>query len=252
MIARIETLVLAAALAVAAAILTPYASAETQPPADCTVPEDLIQDEPTLPATAARLQAKQPLVIAAIGGSSTVGGAAGGGDAAYPHQLELALSKRYPGISITVLNKGAPSEVARQMLDRFEHDLLESHATLVLWEVGVADAVQGTDRDEFADTLQQGLTWLREHQMEVMLIDMQFSPNTAAVIDFDPYLDTLHQIGNLSQTYVFRRYDIMKYWSDNDVFHFTDAPKEERRARAAKVYTCLGARLADAIAYGTR
>src|SRR5579863_928985 len=139
--------------------------------------------------TAARLQAKQPLVIAAIGGSSTLGTGAGGGDLAYPHQLQLALAKRYPDVPITVLNKGAPRQVARQMLDRFERDLQDSHATLVLWEVGITDATRETDRDEFANTLQEGIAWLHDHDMEVMLIDMQFSPDTTAVINFDPYLD---------------------------------------------------------------
>ena len=220
---------------------------------DCSVPAELIEDDPTLPATAARLQAKQPLVIAAIGGSSTIGTGAGDNtDTAYPHQLQLALAKRYSDASISVLNKGMPRQVARQMLDRFERDLADSHATLVLWEVGVTDAVRQTDPDEFANTLQEGIAWLRDHEMEVMLIDMQFSPDTTAVINFQPYLDTLHQVGDLSQTYVFRRYDIMKYWSENGVFQFTDVPKGERRALAAKVYACLGARLADAIAYAAR
>ena len=59
-------------------------------------------------------------------------------------------------------------------------------------------------------------------------------------------------MGSLTQTYVFRRYDIMKYWSDNGVFQFTDVPTGERRALAARVYACLGARLADAIGYASR
>jgi len=246
--------VLAIALALAVALPVTRSLAQTTgAPIDCTVPTDLIEDEPTLPATAALIKARKPLVIAAIGGSSTIGtGAGGDSDAAYPHQLALALAKRFPGLPVTVLNKGAPRQVAQQMFNRFDRDLGDSHATLVLWEVGVTDAVRQTDPDEFAQTLQAGIGWLHEHDMEVMLIDMQYSPDTTAVINFEPYLNTLHEVGSLTQTYVFRRYDIMKYWSDNGVFQFTDVPMGERRALAARVYACLGARLADAIGYASR
>ena len=242
---------IAAAIGTALVVLLPLVDAWAEEDA-CAVPDELTQDEPALPKTAARLKAKEPLVIAVIGGSSTAGMGAGGGDLAYPHQLELALEKHFPDVPITVLNKGMPRQVAQQMRDRFEPDLQDTGATLVLWEVGITDATRETDRDEFADTLQQGITWLHEHDMEVMLIDMQFSPDTTTVINFDPYLDRLHEAGSLSQTYVFHRYDIMKYWSENGVFNFTDVPVGERRALAAKVYTCIGARLADAIAYAAR
>lgn len=247
-----RALLLAVMMASAALALAKPSKAQAAIEPACAVPDELLEGDPVLAETAARLKGKQPLVIAAVGGSSTLGKAAGGGDAAYPHQLELALGKRYPGIVISVLNKGAAGEVAQQMLERFDRDLSDAHATLVLWEVGVADAVDETDRDEFADTLQQGIAWLREHAMEVMLIDMQYSPDTAAVINFQPYLDTLHEVASLSQTPVFRRYEIMKYWSDNDIFQFTDVPVGERRALASRVYDCLGERLADAIGYAAR
>ncbi|MGH7124924.1 MAG: hypothetical protein ACREFI_11170, partial [Stellaceae bacterium] len=133
-----------------------------------------------------------------------------------------------------------------------DSDAIHADPALVLWEVGITDAVHGTDLDEFTATLRAAVTQLHEHQIDVMLIDMQYSPDTTSVIDFQRYLDGLHQIGDLTGAYVFRRYDIMKYWSDSGVFNFTDVPKSERRQLAAKVYACLGERLADAIAYGVR
>jgi acyl-CoA thioesterase I len=218
----------------------------------CEVPAELVQDDPPLPNLAERLKAKQAVVIVVIGGSSTTGRAAGGGDAAYPHQLELALQRRYPGVSIRVLNKGVARETADQMAARMEHDALAENPALVLWEVGITDAVRATNLDDFTATLQAGITQLHERRIDAMLVDMQYSPDTSSVINFQPYLDGLHEIGDLTGAYVFRRYDIMKSWSEAGVFNFTDVPKSERRELAAKVYTCLGERLADAIAYGVR
>lgn len=218
----------------------------------CNAPAELVQDEPQFPQVIQRLKAKQALSIVAIGGSSTSGRAAGDVDAAYPHQLELALRRRYPDVPITVLNKGVARETADEMAARIKRDALPANPALVLWEVGITDAVRGTDLDAFTETLRDGVTRLHERQIDVMLIDMQYSPDTTSVIDFQHYLDGLHQIGDLTGAYVFRRYDIMKYWSDAGAFNFTDVPKGERRQLAASVYACLGERLADAIAYGAR
>jgi acyl-CoA thioesterase-1 len=240
-------------LLILAALLPLAAWAQGSAPATaCDAPAELVQDDPTFPSLAGRLKAKEPVVVVVIGGSSTTGRAAGGGDAAYPHQLELALQRRYPGVPITVLNKGVAEETANQMAARLERDALAENPALVLWEVGIADAVRATNLDEFTATLQAGVNQLHEHRIDAMLVDMQYSPDTSSVINFQPYLDGLHQIGDLAGAYVFRRYDIMKYWSEAGVFNFTDVPKGERRELATKVYTCLGERLADAIAYAAR
>src|SRR5262249_42498381 len=147
---------------------------------------------------------------------------------------------------------GMARQSAEQMLARFERDVFAEKPALVLWEVGVTDATRGTDLDAFAATLAAGLSELHQRGIEAMLIDMQYSPDTTSVINFQPYLDALHEAGDLADAYVFRRYEIMKYWSDQGVFSYTDVPKPERPALAAKVYACLGERLAEAIAYATR
>lgn len=239
-------------LALALLLAAPALAQDEPQPVGCDAPAELVQDEPPLPQVAEHLKAKQALVLIAIGGSSTTGRAAGDSDAAYPHQLELALRGRYPALPITVLNKGVAGETADQMAARMDRDAVAADPALVLWEVGTTDAVRGTDLDQFTSTLQAGVTRLHEHRIDVMLIDMQYSPDTASVIDFQHYLDGLHQIGDLTGAYVFRRYDIMKYWSDSGVFNFTDVPKSERRQLASRVYACLGERLADAIVYGAR
>lgn len=240
-------------LAVLAALLPAPAAAQGVPAASgCDAPAELVQDDPQFPRVVERLKTKQAIGVVVIGGSSTTGRAAGGGDSAYPHQLELALQRRYPGVPVTVLNKGVAGETADQMASRMERDALAANPALVLWEVGITDAVRETDLDTFTETLQAGVTQLREHRIDVMLVDMQYSPDTTSVINFQPYLDGLHQVGDLTDAYVFRRYDIMKYWSDAGVFNFTDVPKSERRQFATKVYACLGERLADAIAYAAR
>jgi lysophospholipase L1-like esterase len=240
-----------AILAIGFAVLAlPAGAAESA--AQCACPAELVQDDPRFPKLAQSLKSKEPVTIVVIGGSSTVGAAAGDDAAAYPHQLELALRSRYPGVPIRVLNRGALRETAAQMEARVEHDVLPEKPNLVIWEVGIADAVRNSDLDAFAAALQTGIAELQQANIEVMLVDMQFSPDAASVINFTPYLDAVHHAGDLADAYVFHRYAVMKHWSDSGNFQLSDVPKEERPRLAAKIYACLGERLADAIAYATR
>ena len=55
-----------------------------------------------------------------------------------------------------------------------------------------------------------------------MLIDMQYNSGTASVINFEPYLDALHRAADLHDVYLFRRFDIMRYWSDEGMFDIVD------------------------------
>ncbi|HVA15953.1 MAG TPA: GDSL-type esterase/lipase family protein [Stellaceae bacterium] len=214
--------------------------------AKCAAPAELIQDDPRLPAVARELKQHWPLVIVVIGGASTAGTAP---DNAYPYFLEAALRQRHPNQPITVINRGVAGNTSAEMADRFAEDVYSYRPSLVIWETGTVDAVRGEDVDSVAATLTDGLAAIKSHGAEAMLVDMQYNPNSVSVIDFEPYLDALHQAAQLQDVYMFKRFDLMKYWSEAGDFDFTNAPREKRASLAREVYECLGARLADAIDY---
>jgi acyl-CoA thioesterase-1 len=221
----------------------------TQP---CDVPDELMQVDDKLPHVAERLRAGQPVRIVAIGGASTTGSAAGSSDLAYPHRLQEILAHWYPASSITVVNRGVPRQTARQMLERFPTDVLPEDPVLVIWETGTTDAVRGVGVDDFAATLQTGIDELKAHGIDVMLVDMQFSHSTATVIDFERYLNTLHRVGDVNDVNVFPRFEMMRYWSEQNVFNFDGVAKDERAGLAARVYECLAGKLAEAIRLALR
>jgi lysophospholipase L1-like esterase len=216
---------------------------------DCSVPPELIASEDLLlPLTAERVRAKQPVTIVAIGGASTAGTAAAKPEQeAYPRRLEEDLRRRHPDVPITVVNKGVARQTAQDMLDRFPTDIYPLTPTLVVWETGTADAVRSLDVEAFATALEAGLADLKNHRLDIVLINMQYSRSTASVINFEPYLDAMQQRADVDDVYLFRRFEMMKYWSENGVFNFTDVPQEQRAPLAAQVYECLAERLADAI-----
>jgi len=88
---------------------------------------------------------------------------------------------------------------------------------------------------------------LKNKAVDTILVDMQFSPNSATVINFEAYLKALHRVGDLADVYVFPRFEMMRYWSEQNVFNFDGVSKEERASLAASVYECIGRKLAQAI-----
>ncbi len=213
----------------------------------CAVPPELSEIAVKLPHLAERLRKRQPLNIVAIGGASTRGAAAGAADLAYPHRLQLALSDLYPDAPITVVNKGVPRQSAQQMVGRFPTDVIAEDPILVIWEAGITDAVRGIEIDDLVNALQAGIDEVKSRPIDILLVDMQFSRRTSTVINFEQYLEAVHRVGDLNGVYVFPRFAMMRYWSEQNMFNFDEVADDERARLAAKVYDCIGKKLADAI-----
>ena len=216
-------------------------------PDECATPPELLEASAQFPHLAARLAAHQPAKIVAIGGASTIGQAAGSPDLSFPHQLQQILAQDYSKESVTVVNKGIPRQSARQNLDRFPTDVFAEDPVLVIWETGINDAVRGTDVDDFAGTLQSGTEQLKNRAIDIILVDMQFSKSATALINFEAYLKALHRVGDLAEVYVLPRYEMMRYWSDQNVFNFDEVAPENRAKLAARVYNCIAYKLAQVI-----
>lgn len=213
----------------------------------CTVPSELTAISHKLPHIAERLRAHKPVTIVAIGGASTKGSAAGTRELAYPQRMQLVLSSIYPDVPFKVVNKGVSRETTQQMLERFPTDVFAEDPVLVIWEAGISDAVRGIEVEDFAGALQKGIDEIKNRAVDLLLMDMQFSRSSRTVIDFERYLRTIHRIGDVNDVYVFPRYEMMRFWAEQNVFNFDVTTDDERAKVAAKVYDCIGRRLAREI-----
>jgi hypothetical protein len=218
----------------------------------CSVPPEMIEGVPDLPHLTAAITHRKPVRIVVIGGGSTKGAAAGAPENAYPHRLQAALQKRFQDVPITVDNQGVPRQTARQMVQRFPAEVSDDEPALIIWEVGISDAVRAVDLDEFASALQAGIDLAKNRAIDIMLVDMQFSRRATTMIDFERYLDTIHRVGEMNGIYVFPRFALMRHWSEENVFDYEDVPESERARLAAQVYDCVGRALAKAIVKGVR
>jgi len=217
---------------------------------DCPVPERFYTFEPPLTKTAKALASGREVVIVALGGASTVGLAAGGPGLAWPGRLASALAGRFPSTPTKVVNLAVARQTAREAAERLGRDVLPLKPTLVIWETGTMEAVRGTDADEFRETLQAGIDELRAAGAEVVLMNMQFSRETDAMIHFEPYLIAMRQLAGTNDVPLFRRRGIMRHWAESDLLDLRARGGEKRRQLAAKLYDCIGHAMADFVTRG--
>lgn len=216
-------------------------------PADCTAPRSLSAIGSALERSAERIAAKQPLLIVAVGSSSTAGTGASGVDKTYPSQLQADLRQRFPGEDLTVLNRGKGGEDAGEELARLGRDVVAAHPDLVIWQLGTNAVLRRDDLAADAGLMARGLEMLKSDGIDVVLMDMQYAPrvlNRPAYPAMEQLIADTAEHGDVG---LYRRFDVMHYWQENDRFpagmtaadglHMTDAS-----------YACLGASLADALA----
>lgn len=229
----------------AAALAPPAAEGAGGP--NCEVPGDLMTMDAKLPHLAHHLRTGAPVKIVAIGGASTAGLAAGSPALSYPQRFAETLAGWYPKAAVTLVNQSRSHQSAEEMLQRFPSAVFGLDPALVIWETGTTDAVREVGVDAFAATLESGIDALAAHGIDLVLVDMQFSHRTVAVIDFDSYLRAMQRVGDVKDIYVFPRFAMMRWWSEQEVFDLDGVPKGERARLAADVYRCLGRNLAEAV-----
>jgi lysophospholipase L1-like esterase len=217
---------------------------------ECPVPERFYAFEPPLTKTAKALAGGREVVIAALGGASTVGLAAGGPNLAWPARMSSVLAGKFPSARIKVVNLAVARQTAKAASERLSRDVLPLKPTLVIWETGTMEAVRGTDVDEFRETLQAGVDEVRAAGAEVVLMNMQFSRETDAMIHFEPYLIAMRELANANDVPLFRRRGIMRYWAESDSLDLRARDGEKRRQVAAKLYGCIGRAMADFVTRG--
>jgi acyl-CoA thioesterase I len=125
----------------------------------------------TTPATAQ--QGSREIVLVALGDSLTAGYQLPP-DAAFPVQLEKALTSR--GINVKVINAGVSGDTAADGLARLDWALPEN-ADAVILELGANDALRGIPVAETTRSLTQILDKLKARQLPVLVAGMEAPRN---------------------------------------------------------------------------
>lgn len=219
---------------------------------DCTAPDEITRFKAKLPNTARAIRRGARLTVVAIGSSSTEGVGASDPDRSYPVQLARALTRHWPKLDITVVNKGIGGEDAQAMLTRFETDVLAYAPQLVVWQVGSNYALRSDDLPAYAAILRQGVNRLKSAKTDIILMDLQYAPKVLDKPAHRRVIATMGALANDLSVAVFRRYDIMRYWISSGKYRMEDVINRDRLHMNDTSYACIARLLADSVTAAAR
>jgi hypothetical protein len=215
--------------------------------AGCEVPDQLHYLTDELPFVRQAITRGTGLRIVAIGSASTMGAGVESAATAYPARFEKELALRLKTVPVSVVVKAKGGQTAAEMVKRFKSDVLSETPALVIWQTGTVDAVRGENAENFADSLVKGIELLHKAGTDVILVDMQYSPFTASMVNLELYRKLMMWVSQRRDVFLFRRYEVMQYWSENQIFDLGLTDRAEQRRVATRVHACIGNLLAEAV-----
>jgi lysophospholipase L1-like esterase len=217
----------------------------------CTAPAELAHFDRPLLHTMRRLASGKPLVIVAIGSSSTAGAGATSPATTYPSRLAVELEARFPGHDITVLNRGVNGEETDDMMARFTTDVVAAHPQLVLWQVGTNSVLRDHPLNSHSIELHKGIEELKAvTDADVVLIDPQYAPKVLAKAETPGMVEQIALAAKEQNVDLFRRFEVMRDWHDLQHLEFGVFVSPDMLHMNNWGYACwaklIGAAIADA------
>jgi hypothetical protein len=93
--------------------------------------------------------------------------------------VEKMIEDSIKGVDVEIIDRGVSGELARDGADRIKTEVALVSPDLVFWQVGVADALALTPADELKETLSRTVNWLKEHNVDVVLIGLRYQRSLA-------------------------------------------------------------------------
>jgi hypothetical protein len=162
----------------------------------------------------------------------------------YPTFLEAALKERLPDYNIRVTIHAEPRKSITEILAAIPKVLADVKPTLVVWQTGTVEAIRGVDPDKYERKLEAGIETIRKADADVLLINPQFSPRTLIMNDSGALNERIRRVSSYADVPLFSRYDIMRYWHENDAFDLSSLKND---GSYEAVHRCLGRLLAEYI-----
>ncbi len=206
---------------------------------------------PHLPHTRLALATNQPILVVALGSSSTRGWMATDIGHSYPAVLQRYLNDTVPHASVAVINRGIGGQDAPEELTRMDADVLAIRPQLVIWQAGANGAIRDAPPTTFKRLMQQGITKLKTAGVDVIVMDNQRSPRILASPDHVMMETAMREVAAATAVNLFSRGGLMDEWAaagaPNDDFIAPDGLHMNNRG-----YYCLAIALGSAIAAALR
>ncbi len=212
----------------------------------CVPSKSLAQLDAPITRVAKRLDAHEPVTIVAVGSSSTGGAGATSAAFSYPSRLERELRQRFPGASITVINRGINGEDAADMMARMD-SVLEPKPDLVIWQLGTNALLSDGSIPATGELLRTGIARIKKTGADVLLIDPQFAPRVNAKPAVNDMVGLIAYVAKQAHVPLFRRYVAMRHWHEDQAIAFDRFISADGLHMNDWGYSCLARLLAENI-----
>jgi len=226
--------------ALVAGLLLAAGPAAAEPKDKCAAKPEMLDLGAPLTRTKAAVLERKEIRIVAIGSSSTEGYGATSPFSSYPAELLRTLSKRLPGVDVYIANKGAGGEVVNQMIARIERDVYPEKPDMVIWQTGTNSAMRAHDIKDFRKGVKHGIELLKVIGADVVLMTPQYAPAVLSLPNEDDYIGAMEQIGREMNVGVFRRFQIMRYWLQDESLPFAHFINSDGLHLNDFGYRCIG------------
>ena len=192
------------AAAVLAVLLGAAGMADAAPAATptCRVPDGLLNLSGELDRTESLVTRKRPVRIIMLGASGIS-----------QEKLESALERKMPGSSFDVDIAPSPG-LAEDDFARLRTIVVQTAPDLVIWQVGVRDAIAASDIDDFELLLDRASDWIDERGPDLLLVDPPFVPQVPHERIYIPYVGEIAKLSREELVPMLRRYASMQYLSE--------------------------------------
>ena len=124
--------------------------------------------------------------------------------------LERALEKRLPGINFEIIQALSPG-LAEDDFEHLRSLVAASTPDLVIWQVGVRDAMASSDVDDFEEVLDRAAQWIEAQGPDLILVDPPFVPHVKHERIYVPYVGEIDAMSQSEGVPVMRRYAAMQH-----------------------------------------
>jgi hypothetical protein len=219
--------------------------------ASCPAPDAFVIPSGALPATKAAIET-HTLTILTLGGAATLGGPAHGAEFTYPSRLAARLTEALPGLSVKIVMVAVALQPNADLELKLNAALVAAKPALVIWGPGASAAGRGDDLDTFISDITGTINKIRTAGADLILMTLQYAPSVARVINLFPYRSAVTRAGETAGVPVLDRYELMRFWSDNDFLDLDGTKADDRVQVARKLYDCMAEILIEGIVDAVR
>ncbi len=214
----------------------------------CLPPKGGAKSMGSLPHVASKLASGEPVVIVALGSSSTTGFGSTSPDFAYPNRLAVQLHRKYPTADITVINRGKGGEDAPEMMKRLQVEVLDMKPDLVIWQVGTNAVLRNLDPAETVKQVEEGVGRIQAAGADLVLVDPQYSPRVNERAESaSKMVNLLGKVAELRHVGFFPRFEVMRDWHERQSIPFENFVIADGLHMSDWGYACFAQLLGDDI-----